>query len=198
MALGPCREQKYSQATSEFPSELGKCPLYLPSDTYCKTIVFSRSRTVFLKCVTEEEYLSSAAWSVPPQTSPRSLPVVGTFPPVALTSADCGGVTGGGRWRSWIVHQRPDFTGKAMLLEKGWCLVPACPLAEVTGAIWDFLHTGNLTVPEKNRLESRPRGLLLWSVSSPQQKVLGHAASKLWRVHVSIGGLYPNPFGFFF
>lgn len=80
----------------------------------------------------------------------------------------------------------------------GLCLVPACPLAEVTGAIWDFLHTGNLTVPEKNRLESRPRGLLLWSVSSPQQKALGHAASKLWRVHVSIGGLYPNPFGFFF
>lgn len=134
---------------------------------------------------------------VPPQTSQRSLPVVGTFPPVALTSADCGGVTGGGRWRSWIVHRRPNFTGKAMLLEKGFRLVPACTLAEVTGAIWDFLHTGNLTVPEKSRLESRPRGLLLWSVSTSQQKVLGHAASKLWRVHVSIGGLYPNPFGFF-
>lgn len=134
MALGPCREQKYSQATSEFPSELGKCPLYLPSGTYCKTIVFSPSRTVFLKCVTEEEYLSSAAWSH--LRRPRDhLPVVGTFPPVALTSTDCGGVTGGGRWRSWIVHRRPNFTGKAMLLEKGLCLVPACTLAGVPGAI---------------------------------------------------------------
>lgn len=28
-----------------------------------KIIVLSRSRTVFLKCVIEEEYLSSAAWS---------------------------------------------------------------------------------------------------------------------------------------
>lgn len=29
MALGPCREQKYSQATSEFPSELGNSLSFL-------------------------------------------------------------------------------------------------------------------------------------------------------------------------
>lgn len=57
MTLGPHGEQKCCQAISEFPNELRRI------STYCKTIVLSWSRTVFLNYVIEEEGLSLAAWS---------------------------------------------------------------------------------------------------------------------------------------
>lgn len=134
---------------------------------------------------------------VPSQTSQRLLPVVGTSPPVAPTGAVMMEWQPVGCGEAGIVRRHPNFTVKAMPFEKGrypWCRLHAS---------WSTrCHLRHFCIPktflcQRDRLEFRPRGLLLWSVSSLQQNVLGHSASKLWRNPSFYRQSLPKPLSFF-
>lgn len=137
MTLGPYRMPKCVKENVQF--------IYTVA-FIVKTIVLSRSRTVFLKRVVEDKCLSSAAF---PSRDFLDITLLVWKPSRLwhLAAADCFEVSVFHLWvlknpwnsqmqRTWTILWHPHTTSDVPWEKK--YLVPTCILAEVTSAIWEI------------------------------------------------------------